>query len=88
MSVVVLGLGMCGKLSLQALLQFMYCTYGIFSMVLVKYSVQCCCLLYQYFIYLLFMLSMLILSNSVMCSDSYPIPILSLFFLYHPFSSI
>ena len=24
------------------------------------------------------------LSNSVMCSDSYPIPILSLFFLYHP----
>ena len=25
------------------------------------------------------------LSNSVMCSDSYPIPILSLFFLYHPY---
>ena len=24
------------------------------------------------------------LSNSVMCSDSYPIPILSLYFLYHP----
>ena len=27
----------------------------------------------------------LTLSNSVMCSDSYPIPILSLFFLYHPY---
>ena len=25
------------------------------------------------------------LSNSIMCSDSYPIPILSLFFLYHPY---
>ena len=25
------------------------------------------------------------LSNSVMCSDSYPIPILSFFFLYHPY---
>ena len=25
------------------------------------------------------------LSNSVMCSNSYPIPILSLFFLYHPY---
>ena len=25
------------------------------------------------------------LSNSVMCSDSYPIPILSLFFLCHPY---
>ena len=25
------------------------------------------------------------LSNFVMCSDSYPIPILSLFFLYHPY---
>ena len=25
------------------------------------------------------------LSNSVICSDSYPIPILSLFFLYHPY---
>ena len=25
------------------------------------------------------------LINSIMCSDSYPIPILSLFFLYHPF---
>ena len=25
------------------------------------------------------------LSNSVMCSDSYPIPILSVFFLYHPY---
>ena len=24
------------------------------------------------------------LSNSIMCSDSYPIPILSLFFLYYP----
>ena len=24
-------------------------------------------------------------SNSIMCSDSYPIPILSLFFLYHPY---
>ena len=25
------------------------------------------------------------LINSIMCSDSYPIPILSLFFLYHPY---
>ena len=25
------------------------------------------------------------LSNSIICSDSYPIPILSLFFLYHPY---
>ena len=25
------------------------------------------------------------LSNSIMCSDSYPISILSLFFLYHPY---
>ena len=25
------------------------------------------------------------LSNSVMCSDSYPIPILFVFFLYHPY---
>ena len=28
------------------------------------------------------------LSNSIMCSDSYPIPILSLFFLYHSLYSL